>query len=147
MSPSREHFITSFIMMVEHSRARPCDEIDACLQTLIGSSSALFVEGLCTYFISNPDNADSSHVMRAAIDTLEDLHRRAQSLVESVIEECGTGHDLSRTQDSVFRVRRVLTAVEDVFAHAMLGVDYFVEAHGQRKLKHQITLDNTAVVP
>jgi len=42
---------------------------------------------------------------------------------------------------------RILTAVEDVFAHAMLGVDYFVEAHGQGKLKHQITLDNTAVVP
>lgn len=135
----------SFIMMV--SRARPCDEIDVCLQTLIGSSSTAFVEGLCTNFISNPDNADSSHVVRAAIDALEDLRQRAQSLVESVIEECGTGHDLSRTQDSVFRVQRVLTAVEDVFAHTMLGVDYFVEAHGQCKLKHQITLDNAAVIP
>lgn len=150
---SRSHWYVSksgafhnIFMMI--SRAGPCDEIDACLQTLIGSSSAVFVEGLCTYFISNPDNADSSHAMRAAIDALEDLCQRAHSLVESVIEECGTVHDLSRTQDSVFRVQRVLTAVKDVFAHAMLGVDYFVEVHGQCKLKHQITLlDNTAVVP
>jgi len=64
--------------------------------------STAFVEGLCTNFISNPDNANSSHVMQAAIDALEDLHQCAQSLVESVIKECGTGHDLSHTQDSVF---------------------------------------------
>ncbi|OJA09523.1 hypothetical protein AZE42_10689 [Rhizopogon vesiculosus] len=52
------------------------------MMTLIGSSSTVFVEGLCTYFISNPDNADSSHTMRAAINALEDLRQRAQSLVE-----------------------------------------------------------------
>jgi hypothetical protein len=45
--------------------------------------------------------------------------------------------------DSIFWIRRLLIAVEDVFAHAMLGVDYLTEAHAQCKLKHQITQDDT----
>lgn len=81
--------------------------------------------------------------MQGAINSLKDLYRRAESEVESIIEECGTGCDLNHTQDSVFRIRRVLTAVEDLFIHARLGVDYFIEAHEQHRLKHQITQDNT----
>lgn len=110
------------------------------------SSTANFVEGLCTYFISNPDNPDSMDVMRGAIDALEDLRQCAQSVVDSVIDKFGTGSrdDLSRARESVSQIRRLLLAVEDVFAHAMLGVDYLIEAHGQRKLKHQITQDDTS---
>ncbi|KAG1743571.1 uncharacterized protein EDB91DRAFT_1080976 [Suillus paluster] len=56
----------------------------AHLQVLISSSStANFVKGLCTYFISNPDNPDSLDIMRGAIDALEDLRRCAQSVVDS----------------------------------------------------------------
>ncbi|KAG2739932.1 hypothetical protein P692DRAFT_20881458 [Suillus brevipes Sb2] len=118
---------------------KKCDEIDACLQVLIGPSSTKFVEGLRTYFISNPNSPDSLDVMWGAIDRLKDLHQRAETEVESVIEERGTGCDLNRTQDSVFRIRRVLTAVEDLLFHAMLGEDNFVEAMGNI----EITQDNT----
>lgn len=80
--------------------------------------------------------------MRGAIGVLEDLRQRAQSIGDNVIEECGTACDLSRTRDSEFRVCRVLTAVEDVFAHAMLGVGYLIEVHRQRGLNHQIHCGN-----
>jgi hypothetical protein len=62
--------------------------MDACLQVLISSSSTSdLLEGLCTYFISNPDNPDSLDIMQGAIDALEDLCRCAQSVVDSVIDE------------------------------------------------------------
>ncbi|KAG2051237.1 hypothetical protein BDR06DRAFT_973948 [Suillus hirtellus] len=109
---------------------KKCDEIDACLQVLIGPSSTKFVKGLHIYFISNPNSPNSLDVMQGAIDCLKDLHQRAETEVESVIEECRTGCDLNHTQDSIFRICWVLTAVEDLLFHARLGEDKFVEAMG-----------------
>ncbi|KAG1745511.1 uncharacterized protein EDB91DRAFT_1080405 [Suillus paluster] len=58
--------------------ARLCDDIDASLQVLIGSSesSTVLVEGLCTHFIANPDQPDSLNVLRSTHDGLEDLLQR-----------------------------------------------------------------------
>ncbi|KAG1896977.1 uncharacterized protein F5891DRAFT_1192388 [Suillus fuscotomentosus] len=123
-----------------------CSDIDARLQAVTGSSStANFVEGLCKYFVSHPNNPDSLDVMQTTIGILENLHQHAQSVVDNVIEKRGIGCDLSRTQDSVFRVCRVLTAVDDVLTHAIVGVGHLIEVHGQRGLKHQIAQDNMTV--
>lgn len=83
--------------------------------------------------------------MRSTIGILENLHQHAQSVVDNVIEKRGMGCDLSCTQDSVFRVCRVLTAVDDVLTHAIVGVGHLIEVHGQRGLKHQIAQDNMTV--
>lgn len=84
-------------------------------------------------------------VLRSAHNGLEDLLTRAQTVQNDVIEECGTGQDLSRAHSSVSHVRRVLADLEDVFSHAMLGVDSLVEAHEQHRLHHQLTQHN--VIP
>ncbi|KAG2121982.1 hypothetical protein DEU56DRAFT_760498 [Suillus clintonianus] len=82
--------------------ARQCDDIDASLQVLIGSSSSTaLVEGLCELFIANPDKPDSLDVLRSAHNGLEDLLMRAQTVENDVLEECGTGQDLSRAHSSV----------------------------------------------
>ncbi|KAG2109146.1 hypothetical protein DEU56DRAFT_762468 [Suillus clintonianus] len=79
-----------------------CDDIDASLQVLIGSSSSTaLVEGLCELFIANPDKPDSLDVLRSAHNGLEDLLMRAQTVENDVLEECGTGQDLSRAHSSV----------------------------------------------
>ncbi|KAG2107822.1 hypothetical protein DEU56DRAFT_762583 [Suillus clintonianus] len=81
---------------------RQCDDIDASLQVLIGSSSSTaLVEGLCELFIANPDKPDSLDVLRSAHNGLEDLLMRAQTVENDVLEECGTGQDLSRAHSSV----------------------------------------------
>ncbi|KAG1844882.1 hypothetical protein C8R48DRAFT_678309 [Suillus tomentosus] len=60
------------------------------------SSTANFVEGLCKYFISHPDDPDSLDVMWATIGVLENLHQHAQSVVDNVIEKCGMGSVVHR---------------------------------------------------
>ncbi|KAG1908789.1 uncharacterized protein F5891DRAFT_974104 [Suillus fuscotomentosus] len=110
---------------------------------IIGSSSTEnFIEGLCMHFISNLDDPDTLDVMRGAIDVLQDLHQCAQFVVDNVIEECGMIGDLSCTQQSLFQICRVLTALEDVFTHAILGVSYLIDVHKRHGLKHQIAPDN-----
>jgi hypothetical protein len=102
----------------------------------------VLVEGLCTHFIANPDHPDSLTAIQSAHDRLGDLLQRAQSLENDVIDKCGIGQDHSRAQSSVAHVQRVLADLSDVFTHAMLGVDYLVEAHAKRTLKHQDTQDS-----
>jgi hypothetical protein len=87
-----------FTLIIQfNSRTTQCADIDACLQAVTGSSStANFVEGLCKYFISHPDDPDSLDVMWATIGVLENLHQHAQSVVDNVIEKCGMGSVVHR---------------------------------------------------
>ncbi|KAG1805843.1 uncharacterized protein BJ212DRAFT_1303904 [Suillus subaureus] len=82
--------------------ARLCDDIDTSLQAIIGSSSTVaLVEGLCELFIAKPDEPDSLDVLWAAHNGLEDLLLHAQNIENNIIEECGTGQDLSCAHSSV----------------------------------------------
>ncbi|KAG1855836.1 hypothetical protein C8R48DRAFT_776205 [Suillus tomentosus] len=88
--------------------ARQCNDIDASLQVLIGSlSSTALVEGLCELFIANPDKPDLLDVLRSAHNGLDDLLMRAQTVENNVLEECGTGQDLSRAHSSVSHLKRM----------------------------------------
>ncbi|KAG1735741.1 uncharacterized protein EDB91DRAFT_1083641 [Suillus paluster] len=111
--------------LVRHANRRKnkwlYNDIDTSLQVLIGSSSTALVEGLCELFIANPDKPDSLDVLRLAHNGLEDLLLRAQTLENDVLEECGTGQDLSQAHSSVSNVHRVLADLGDVFTHAMLA--------------------------
>ena len=106
-----------------------------------------FAQGILSEYVGTmPDDDDSEEpgdmpIFERAIDSVEDIHEKAHRGQDMILQMCGVCDEWWAADAICWGIRCVISCVEDLMCHALLGNADLAIAHEHRELMFQQDLE------